>query len=174
MNSSRTNNNRDQNNGQPRQNRSGHDGKPTKCIVCESIFQYARDCPDNKKPAFQEHSVQYFSKEIEQCFLKQVVSETLNCPLIDTGCSATVGGKNWFQPTKCIVCESIFQYARDCPDNKKTAFQEHSVQYFSKEIEQCFLKQVVSETLNCPLIDTGCSATVGGKNWFQCYVDTLP
>ena len=95
--SSRTDNNRDQNNGQPRHNRPGPDGKPTKCLVCESIFHYAKDCPENKKPAFQEHSVQYFTKEIEQCFLKQVVSETLNCALIDTGCSATVCGKNWLQ-----------------------------------------------------------------------------
>ena len=29
-------------------------------------------------------------------------------------------------------------------------------------------------TLNCALIDTGCSATVCGKSWLQCYVDTLP
>ena len=95
--SSRNDNNHDQNNGQPRHNRPGLDGKPTKCLVCESIFHNARDCPDNKKPAFQEHSVQYFTKEIEQCFLEQVASETLNCALIDTGCSVTVCGKNWFQ-----------------------------------------------------------------------------
>ena len=30
---------------------------------------------DNKKPAFQEHAVQNFTKEIEQCFLEQIVSE---------------------------------------------------------------------------------------------------
>ena len=95
--SSGTDNNRDQNNGQPRHNRPGPEGKPTKCLVCESIFHYARHCPDNKKPAFHEHSVQYFTKEIEQCFLEQVVSETLNCALIDTECSATVWGKNWLQ-----------------------------------------------------------------------------
>ena len=73
--SSRTDNNRDLNNGQPRQNQPGPDGKPTEYIVSESIFHYARDCPDNKKPAFQEHSVQYFTKEIGQCFLEHVLSE---------------------------------------------------------------------------------------------------
>ena len=88
-------NNRDQNHGYPCQNRPGPDGRLTKCIVCESIFHHAKDCPDNKKLTFQEHSVQYFTKKIEQCFLRQVVSETLNCALIDTGCSATVCGKNW-------------------------------------------------------------------------------
>ena len=107
--SSRTDNNRDQNNSQQRQNRPGPDGKPTKCIVCESIFHYARGCPDNNKPTLQEHYVWYFTKEIKQCFLGQVVSETLNCALIDTGCSTTVCSKNWLQcyvDTLCTVTPS--------------------------------------------------------------------
>ena len=53
----RTDNNRDHNNGQPRYNRPGPDGKPTNCLVCESVFHYAKDCSDDKKLAFQEHSV---------------------------------------------------------------------------------------------------------------------
>ena len=30
------------------------------------------------------------------------------------------------------------------------------------------------ETLNCALLDTGCSANVCGTNWLQCYADSLP
>ena len=32
----------------------------------------------------------------------------------------------------------------------------------------------MSESLNCALLDSGCSSTVCGKNWLQCYTDTLP
>ena len=42
------------------------------------------------------------------------------------------------------------------------------------EIEHCFVEQIVSETLNCALVDSGCSSSVCGKNWLTCYVDTLP
>ena len=31
----------------------------------------------------------------------------------------------------------------------------------------------MSESLNCALLDSGCSSTVCGKNWLQCYTDTL-
>ena len=30
------------------------------------------------------------------------------------------------------------------------------------------------ETLNCALVDTGCSANVCGANWLKCYMDTIP
>ena len=33
---------------------------------------------------------------------------------------------------------------------------------------------MVSESLNCALLDSGCSSTVCGKNWLSCYIDTLP
>ena len=32
----------------------------------------------------------------------------------------------------------------------------------------------MSETLNCALLDTSCSANICGINWLQCYVDSLP
>ena len=66
----------------------------------------------------------------------------------------------------------------DCPDkpvNKSATNKETvHVQLFAKGVEQCFLEQVVSETLNCALLDTGCSANVCSINWLQCYVDILP
>ena len=54
--------------------------------------------------------------------------------------------------------------------NEKTAH----VQLFDESVEQFFLVQVVSETLNCAFLDTSCSANICGINWRQCYVDVLP
>ena len=36
------------------------------------------------------------------------------------------------------------------------------------------LEKLVSETLNCGTVDSGCSLTVCGENWLQCYLDMLP
>ena len=52
--------------------------------------------------------------------------------------------------------------------NKETAH----VQLSAEGVEQCFLEQVVSESLNSALLDTGCSANACGINWLQCYVDS--
>ena len=82
------------------------------------------------------------------------------------------------RPTRCHICQFIFHWAIDCPDkavNKAATNQETvHVQLFAEGVEQCFLEQVVSETLNCALLYTGCSANVCGINWLQCYVDSLP
>ena len=75
---------------------------------------------------------------------------------------------------QCHACKSIMHFRNECPDKgflPKSTEQVH-VQLYSSE--QCFLEQVVSESLNCALLDSGCSSTVCGKNWLQCYTDTLP
>ena len=36
------------------------------------------------------------------------------------------------------------------------------------------LEKLVSETLNCGTVDSGCSSTVCGHNWLRCYFDILP
>ena len=36
------------------------------------------------------------------------------------------------------------------------------------------LKTLVSETLNCATVDSGCTKTVCGNNWLKCYMDMLP
>ena len=66
----------------------------------------------------------------------------------------------------------------ECPHNAENNNNASSgntiVQFFTKEIKLTFLEQFVSETLNCAIVDSGCPHTVAGKNWMQCYMDTLP
>ena len=75
-------------------------------------------------------------------------------------------------PRRCNVCESIYHFANACPEIDSVSEEVH-VQLYTKGVSQCFLEQVVSESLNCALLDTGCTATVCGINWLQCYKDSL-
>jgi hypothetical protein len=45
---------------------------------------------------------------------------------------------------------------------------------FTTETAVCFLEQLVSETLNSAIVDSGCNKTVCGQNWLKCFVDSLP
>jgi len=85
--------------------------------------------------------------------------------------------------TRCHVCQSIFHYAAQCPDKNKrqnVQFLTESkddqtvfVQLFTEDVSQCYLEKVVSETLSCALVDCGATATVCGKNWLECYKDSI-
>ena len=35
------------------------------------------------------------------------------------------------------------------------------------------VRQFVGETLNCAILDSGCSRTVCGQNWLKCFEDSL-
>ena len=79
------------------------------------------------------------------------------------------------KPLQCHACKSIMHFLNDCPDKDRVKNQEEvHVQLFTKVVQQCFMEQIVSESLNCALLDSGCSSTVCGNNWLKCYTDTLP
>ena len=59
-------------------------------------------------------------------------------------------------------------------NNQNMCNQNISLQLFTSEVEVCFLEQMVSETLNSAIVDSGCNKSVSGQNWLACYTDTLP
>ena len=90
-------------------------------------------------------------------------------------------------PSTCNICKSIYHWANKCPELswRSEKGEDVHVQLFTdvnsedihvelltEGVSQCYLEQVVSECLPCTLVDTGCTATVRGKNWFECYQDT--
>ena len=82
------------------------------------------------------------------------------------------------QQLQCHICKSVMHFSYHCPHKdkgkKSDSVTKVDVHFFTDEVEQCFMEQVVSESLNCALLDSGCSSTVCGKNWLSCYIDTLP
>ncbi len=47
------------------------------------------------------------------------------------------------------------------------------VTLFSAEVHDCYIEKLVGETFNAALLDSGCTRTVCGESWFQCFKDTL-
>ena len=73
--------------------------------------------------------------------------------------------------TRCRVCDSKFHWHQDCTVKQKgpdkiTLFQ-------AKDIDNEETKIFVGETLNCAVLDSGCSQTVCGKNWLRCFEESL-
>ena len=73
-------------------------------------------------------------------------------------------------PSKCAMCESVYHWARDCPDKGKDP-DNVEIALFCKEIEGCYLESFLGETFNSAILDSRCSLTVCGETWFKCYKD---
>ena len=79
-------------------------------------------------------------------------------------------GKNG-QPSRCVVCDSIMHWVKDCPHKKDN---EVKLTLFTKSIKDSYSNQFVMETFNKAVLDSGCSRTVCGKDWLDCYIQSLP
>ena len=79
--------------------------------------------------------------------------------------------------TKCMVCRSIYHWAKDCPDRNAmyAVCQEEEVHIalFSKPVRECYVENLLGETLSDAIIDSGCTKSVFSKVWLQCYLDAL-
>ncbi|CAG2196738.1 unnamed protein product [Mytilus edulis] len=80
-------------------------GKRTKCAICQSVFHWAKDCPDKVNSV---NFVESESEIVENCnitlFTKEqppvseiFVLESACSAIIDTACTRTVCGENWFK-----------------------------------------------------------------------------
>ncbi len=83
-------------------------------------------------------------------------------------------------PMKCVICESIFHFARNCPDSYENIEKQQdsntnndveAALFTGNKLEE--MQVLVSETINSAVLDSGCSSTVTGETWMKCYLDTL-
>ncbi|KAK6187111.1 hypothetical protein SNE40_005204 [Patella caerulea] len=84
--------------------------------------------------------------------------------------------------TKCSICQSIFHWAKDCPDKLNTV--KYTEEEFNLDEEQCnitlFVKNpsineiLMTECLGCAVLDTACTRTVCGSKWLDKYINSLP
>ena len=61
---------------------------------------------------------------------------------------------------RCLICDSIFPWARDCPHRSETHDDLPKVQLLSEEIHDCYIEQFVGESLISLILDSGCTETV--------------
>ena len=87
-------------------------------------------------------------------------------------------------PAKCGICNSKFHFAHACPDAGKGQSYQNDVGYTEDVEEDVILLQtknykkealgtLVKESLGCAVVDSGCSKTVVGKQWLECFEDTV-
>ena len=44
---------------------------------------------------------------------------------------------------------------------------------FTQDIQKCYIEKFVGETLNCAVLDSGCTKNVCGKAWLDSYLNIL-
>ena len=81
--------------------------------------------------------------------------------------------------SRCSICESIFHLARKCPyvyenqsqTSEKTPETISLFQSPDHNIDE--MRLFVGETFSCAVLDSGCTQTVCGRKWLDCYCESL-
>ena len=75
--------------------------------------------------------------------------------------------------SRCVICKSIYHWANDCPNKVQDTSDDVNITLFSQEMHECYMTKFVGETLNCAVLDSGCTKNVCGESWLTNYLDTL-
>jgi len=85
----------------------------------------------------------------------------------------------------CAHCGSRFHWVKDCPEKVARKGTDQAINYCGMEQNEAevqiellqksedSMKWFLGETMGCAVIDSGCSKTVAGKQWMNCYLDQL-
>ena len=84
----------------------------------------------------------------------------------------------------CAVCQSAYQWAKDCPHKNEQAKCTEDVERLPQNVDECnitlFSKDLLSdseifmvEALGSAVLDTACTRTVCGEKWLDHYVSGL-
>ena len=92
----------------PRGNPLDRSGKPMRCLRCESVLHFIKDCPhkEEKIACVEEKSegkdendehvpIVMFTKNEDELIL--LTKEASSCGVLDSGCASTVCGKQWLE-----------------------------------------------------------------------------
>ena len=75
---------------------------------------------------------------------------------------------------RCAICQSIYHWANDCPNKMKEEQSSYvKITLFTQDIHKCYIEKVAGETMNCAVLDSGCTKNVCGKAWLDGYLNTL-
>ena len=76
---------------------------------------------------------------------------------------------------RCNICESIYHFEQQCPEVKTTdLYLTHEVILFESDYDHpAKLKNLVSDSWNAALFDSGATKTVAGEIWFNSFIQSL-
>ena len=84
--------------------------------------------------------------------------------------------------SRCTICDSINHWMANCPDavyyqgvnvDEAESCDHHITLFQSNLITKQHMKAFVSESFSAAILDSGATATVAGKMWLECYIDSL-
>ena len=107
-------------------------GKRTKCAICQSVFHWAKNCPEKNSVNITEHS----EETVEDCNLTLLtkeqpsaneifVLESSGTAIIDTACTRTVCGEKWFNG----FCEKMGHKISTTPSHRAFKFGDGKIVY---------------------------------------------
>ena len=77
------------------------------------------------------------------------------------------------QTSRCAICESICHWEAECPHNHekqaKAAAERGDFGLFSNAVQKCYVEKLAGQAFGCALLDSGCTKTICGSFWWQCY-----
>ena len=126
----------------------------------------------------------HWSKKPKNLGKKDTFSPNVGSPQKDSSSSRmSPKGKNPLDSdgeiTRCHHCQSINHWMPNCPDLAAEKVSEDTL--FNHEVILCegsldtpMVNDLVAESLNCALLDSGASKNVCGRLWLDLYVDSLP
>ena len=77
-----------------------------------------------------------------------------------------------------MICKSIYHWANHCPEHRlpetsSTQNKAENITLFTESVQNCYIENFLGETLSNAILDSGCTQTMCGESWLQCYIDTL-
>ena len=76
---------------------------------------------------------------------------------------------------RCLICESAYYFAQNCPEarNQDTFFSQEVLLFQADYDHPAKLKDLVAESRNSAMLDSGASNTVTGESWMNTYIESL-
>ena len=97
-----------------------------------------------------------------------------------TQCTKTVSGEKEEKPCdchsaqlRCLVCEIIYHFVQNYPEIKSQDTSQETVLFETDYDHPDKLRNLVSESRNAAILDSGATNTVTDKLWINSYIDTL-
>ena len=100
-----------------RNNPVGIDGNISRCLICDSKFHWARNCPHayenkDKNDGDLDESIHLslfmgYTNGSQNKKLETLVMESSGCAVLDTGCTTTVCGHLWYQDYMSTLSEQV-------------------------------------------------------------------